>query len=77
MDMTQSHTVNIANQDMDKCSSQEHPRDAGSLPGASVSGLDPGFKDFLAGLSKAKPKERGHEVGVDIIVIIIIIMSAL
>lgn len=67
MDMTQSHTVNIANQEMDTCSSREHLRDTRSLPGASVSGLDQGFKDFLAGLSKTKPKEWGHEVGVEII----------
>lgn len=65
MDMTQSHTVNIANQE--KCSSGEHLRDPRSLPGASVSGLDRGFKDFLAGLSKTKPKEQGPEVGVEIV----------
>ncbi|XP_056872223.1 uncharacterized protein knl1 isoform X1 [Takifugu flavidus] len=59
MDMTQSHTVNIANQE--KCSSGEHLRDPRSLPGASVSGLDRGFTDFLAGLSKTKPKEQGPE----------------
>lgn len=62
MDMTQSLTVNIANQEMDTCSSRERPRDARSLPGASASGSDQGFKDFLAGLSKTNPKEVGVEI---------------
>lgn len=67
MDMTQSLTVNIANQEMDQCSSQEHLRDTRSLPGAPAGGLDQGFRDFLAGLSKTKPKEPRHEVGVGIV----------
>lgn len=68
MDMTQSHTVNIANQTMDKSSSQkQHQHDTRSIPGASVSGLDQGFKDLIAGLSQTKSKEQAHEVRVEII----------
>lgn len=72
MDITQSHTVNIANgslartsqnQTMDNSSSQkEQQHDTQSLSGASVSGWDHGFKDFIADLSKTKSEVGGHEV---------------
>lgn len=68
MDMTQSHTVNIANQTMDKSSSQKaHQQDTQSLPKASVSGLVQGFKDLIAGLSKTKSKKQEHVMRVEII----------
>lgn len=55
MDMTQSHTVNIANQTTDRSSSQKAHQ---HLPGASVSGLHQGFKDLIAGLSKKNQRSR-------------------
>ncbi|XP_044025456.1 kinetochore scaffold 1 isoform X2 [Siniperca chuatsi] len=68
MDMTQSHTVNIAsgslappNQTFDiflsgkmenASSLEERKREACGLPGSSANGLDLGFKNFLVSLSK-------------------------
>lgn len=64
MNMTQSHTVNIAssllpppNQNtrgkMDNASSlEERKRETCGAPGSSANALDPGFEDFLSSLSK-------------------------
>lgn len=67
MDMTRSHTVNIgslapSNQNVDiLCSGgkmnnasslEERKREMCGLPGSSANGLDLGFKNFFAGLSK-------------------------
>lgn len=61
MDMTQSHTVHIANQATDQSSSREQLRDTRSRPGPPVSGLDQGFKDFLAGFWKPEEPEVSVE----------------
>nr|XP_046228296.1 kinetochore scaffold 1 isoform X2 [Scatophagus argus] len=65
MDMTQSHTVNISSGSLappnqnrtcgkrDNASSlEERKRETCGLPSSSASGLDPGFQNFLASLSK-------------------------
>lgn len=75
MDMTQSHTVNIAsgslarpNQNrtcgkMDSGLSLEQRRhETCGLPRSSVNGLDLGFKDFLAGLSKTSAPGGNPEI---------------
>lgn len=76
MDMTQSHTVNIASgslahmsqkQTIDNCKSQKKQQHDTHVLGASVSGMDQGFNDFFAGLSKTKSKVPGHEVNIGII----------
>lgn len=73
MDMTQSHTVNIASgslahmsqkQTIDNSPSQEEQQHDTRVPGAPVSGMDQGFKDFFAGLFKTKSKVPGHEVNI-------------
>lgn len=73
MDMTQSHTVNIANGALEQSQTQhifsslkEQQQDAGGLPGASVIGSDQGFKDFLMGLSKTS-NLQGHKVSREMI----------
>lgn len=76
MDMTQSHTANIASgslahtsqkQTIDESPPQkEQPRDA-RVPGASLSGMDQGFKDFFVGLFKTKSTVPGHEVTIEMI----------
>lgn len=76
MDMTQSHTVSIANGALEQGQNKhvfscqkEQPQDAGGLPGASVIGFNPeGFKDFFVGLSKTTSNLPGHKVSVEIIV---------
>lgn len=64
MDMTQSHTVNIASgslapsiQNRGKIESTTSlpERKNETLPGSSANGLDSGFKNFLASLSKSAP----------------------
>lgn len=76
MDMTQSHTVNIASgslvhmsqkQTPDNPPSQKEQQHGTRVPGASVSGTDQGFKDFFAGLFKPKSKVLGLEVNIEII----------
>lgn len=75
MDMTQSHTVNIASgslahmsqkQTIDNSKSQKEQQHDTHVPGASVSGMDQGFNDFCAGLFKTKSKVPGHEVNIGI-----------
>lgn len=76
MDMTQSHTVNIASgslahinqkQTIDNPPSQKEQQHDTRVPGASVSGTDQGFKDFFAGLFKTNSKVPRHEVNIEII----------
>lgn len=68
MDMTQSHTVNIASGSLapsihnrtcgktDSTSSlAERQSETRELPGSSAKGLDSGFKNFLSSLSKSAP----------------------
>lgn len=76
MDMTQSHTVNIASgslahmrqkQTMDNFPSQKEQQRHTRVPGASASVMDRGFKDFFAGFVKTKSKVPAHEVNVEVI----------
>lgn len=72
--MTQTHTVNIASgslahmsqkQAIDSSPSENEQQHGAGVPGAPVSGMDQGFKDFFAGLFKTKSKVPGHEVNIE------------
>lgn len=74
MDMTQSHTVNIASgslahmslkQTVDNSPSQKEQQRDARVPGAPASRTDPGFQDFFTGLFKTKSKVPGHEVNIE------------
>lgn len=76
MDMTQSHTVNIASgsvahisqtQTVDKSPSQKVQQHDTCVPGASASGMDQGLKDFFAGPFKTKSEVLGHDVSIEMI----------
>ena len=70
MDMTQSHTVNIAsgslaqNRTCGKMDSglEQRRRETCGPPRLSANGLDSGFKDFLAGLSKTSALGGNPEI---------------
>lgn len=74
MDMTQSHTVNIASgslaqmsqkQTMDDFPSQKAQQHHTRIPGTSVSGMDEEFQDFSS-FVKTKSKVPAHEVNIEV-----------
>lgn len=77
MDMTQSHTVNIASgslahmsqkQTMDDFPSQKAQQHHTRVPGASVSGMDEEFQDLFSGFVKTKSKVPAHEVNIEVFI---------